>query len=343
MHSHLVLLLLLSCSAGLSDTAPDDSFLKAVWDDAVADRDALRSALISAESALAAAISVSPEIEGLPCPRALTNARLTVDSTRNSLLSAEARTNALFQAATATASTSRDPEAARVSSESPLPEDRKGKRPAPHEDIADRTVQEPPDGWLDRDGKLHRRRAGVARDLQSDLNLVFNIYDSAFTPIADLQVNINNDSPIEPSSPASPANLLSALLAIASIAASMSHSISKKAKTLHVEHEYGQEIAQLFAKEDLLGEKGSADNKKLKKAIDTARTLRSLPSSSSKPSRPARRAQAHPPQSAEPRSDPDRRGRSAANSPRPSDPSEVTCFRCKKKGHFSKNCPSSAR
>jgi hypothetical protein len=52
-----------------------------------------------------------------------------------------------------------------------------------------------------------------------------------------------------------------------------------RGKTLHVEHEYGHEIAKHFAKEDLLGEKGSADDTKLKKAIDTTKTLHSLPRS----------------------------------------------------------------
>jgi hypothetical protein len=61
MRSSLVLMLLLSCCALLSDAAPDDSFMRAVWDDAVADRDALHSALIPAEPALSAAISDSPE------------------------------------------------------------------------------------------------------------------------------------------------------------------------------------------------------------------------------------------------------------------------------------------
>jgi hypothetical protein len=45
----------------------------------------------------------------------------------------------------------------------------------------------------------------------------------------------------------------------------MSQSISKKAKTPHVEHEYGQEIAKLLDNEDMLSEHGSADNKKLKR------------------------------------------------------------------------------
>jgi hypothetical protein len=137
--------------------------------------------------------------------------------------------------------------------------------------------------------------------------------------------------------------MLTALIAIASIAPSMSQSINQKAKTLHVEHEYGQETAKLFAKEDLPREKGSADNKKLTLAMVTARTLRSLPSSSSKPARQARRAHARPSPRSEPRSDPNRRGHNEANNPKPSDLSEVTCFTCNKKGHFSGNCPSSAR
>jgi hypothetical protein len=64
----------------------------------------------SAESALSAAISAQPKIEGRPCPPALTNARLKAFYTRSSLLSAYSRTNPLFQAATAKASTSRDQE-----------------------------------------------------------------------------------------------------------------------------------------------------------------------------------------------------------------------------------------
>jgi hypothetical protein len=88
MRSSLVLMLPLSCSGLRSDAAPHDYFPRAVKDDVVVDRDALRTALILAESVLSAAISDSPEIEGLPCPRALVNARVIVCSTRSSLLSA---------------------------------------------------------------------------------------------------------------------------------------------------------------------------------------------------------------------------------------------------------------
>jgi hypothetical protein len=44
-----------------------------------------------------------------------------------------------------------------------------------------------------------------------------------------------------------------------------------------VKHEYGQDIDKLFVKEDILGDKGSADNRKLKKAFETTKTLRQDP------------------------------------------------------------------
>jgi hypothetical protein len=50
MRTALVMMVLLSSSTLLSDAAPNDSLLGAVWDHVVANRDADRTALISAES-----------------------------------------------------------------------------------------------------------------------------------------------------------------------------------------------------------------------------------------------------------------------------------------------------
>jgi hypothetical protein len=117
--------------------------LKAVWDD-----DALGSSLVSAENALSAATANNPF------------ARLTVATARCSLLAAEPRINALFETATTPASTS-TPRA----TDDVDPEDRKGKRPASHEDVPPISTHEPHDGWLANDGKFHTRHAVKARSL----------------------------------------------------------------------------------------------------------------------------------------------------------------------------------
>jgi hypothetical protein len=166
-------------------------------------------------------------------------------------------------------------------------------------------------------------------ELQSDLDLVFNISYSVFSPIVDLQNHINNDSPIEHGSPAFPAEFLTAKLPIASTMARMSQTINKKTTTMHVENEYGQEIAKLLAMDDLRGETCIADNKKLKKAILFAH------SQARPPILPA-------PQD-EPRFDPDRRGNNTSSKPKAERLLDSTCFVCKKKGHFFKSCPSFAR
>jgi hypothetical protein len=111
---------------------------------------------------------------------------------------------------------------------------------------------------------------------------------------------------------------------------------------VHVEHEYGQKLTKQFAKEDILGDKGSADNKKLKKGIETTMTLRSLPSSSPRGNASSKRSAPRTLVKPESRSSYDCRGNIPGGSRKPSDPSEVTYHRCKK-GHVSNNCPSCAR
>eukprot|EP00873_Tetraselmis_striata_P015581 jgi/Tetstr1/435845/TSEL_024733.t1 len=60
---------------------------------------------------------------------------------------------------------------------------------------------------------------------------------------------------------------------------------SKRGEKLHVEHEYGAEVAREFDAVDPLGEKGSADNKELKKEIEKVKAKK--PSSSSSRAKPA--------------------------------------------------------
>eukprot|EP00873_Tetraselmis_striata_P016553 jgi/Tetstr1/436817/TSEL_025595.t1 len=56
--------------------------------------------------------------------------------------------------------------------------------------------------------------------------------------------------------------------------------IEKRGKKLHVEHEYGAEVAREFDAVDPLGEKRSADNKELKKAIEKVKAKKPTFSSS---------------------------------------------------------------
>eukprot|EP00873_Tetraselmis_striata_P005580 jgi/Tetstr1/425844/TSEL_016221.t1 len=109
--------------------------------------------------------------------------------------------------------------------------DRKDKKPAqpPAAEVPSRTINAPEDGWLDKDGKVHRRHTADVRILQRDLD--------------------------------------------------------ERGKKLHVEHEYGAEVAMEFDAVDPLGEKGSADNKELKKAIEKVKAKK--PSSSSSRVKPS--------------------------------------------------------
>eukprot|EP00873_Tetraselmis_striata_P040920 jgi/Tetstr1/461184/TSEL_006321.t1 len=59
--------------------------------------------------------------------------------------------------------------------------------------------------------------------------------------------------------------------------------INKRGKKLHVEHEYGAEVAKEFDAVDPLGEKGSTENKELKKAIENVKAKKPPSSSSRKP------------------------------------------------------------
>jgi hypothetical protein len=106
----------------------------------------------------------------------------------------------------------------------------------------------------------------------------------------------------------------------------MFRALGHEGEILHVEHEYGHEIAKQFAMDDTLGEKGSAGNKVLKKAIETAKTLRSLPSSSSRANMSNKRNAPRTPMKSEPRSYSDRKGSAPGGPRKPSDPSEVTCY-----------------
>jgi hypothetical protein len=111
--------------------ALDNNFLKDVWVDVVADRDALCTALVSDEDALSTTTTNTPFGEDNAFPLPVLDARLTVATARSSLLAIETRTTALFETATAPASTShQDHDASsKRSSDDVDHDDRKGKHP----------------------------------------------------------------------------------------------------------------------------------------------------------------------------------------------------------------------
>jgi hypothetical protein len=125
-----MLALILSCYSFVA--SPINHFLKDVWDDVVADRDALRTALVSGEDALSTTTTNIPFVEGNAFPLPVLDARLTVATARSSLLAIEARTTALFETATAPALTShQDPDASSKQSPDDVDhDDRKGKHPS---------------------------------------------------------------------------------------------------------------------------------------------------------------------------------------------------------------------
>eukprot|EP00873_Tetraselmis_striata_P033442 jgi/Tetstr1/453706/TSEL_040662.t1 len=136
--------------------------------------------------------------------------------------------------------------------------DRKGKRPAqpPAAEVPSRTINAPEDGWLDKDGKVHRRHTADARILQRDLDDIFKIKDllaPAEEPLRDL---VEDGTDLPASSPASYAEPFKAITAALELCTTVALRINKRGKKLHVEHEYGAEVAREFDAVDPLGEKG---------------------------------------------------------------------------------------
>eukprot|EP00873_Tetraselmis_striata_P010602 jgi/Tetstr1/430866/TSEL_002008.t1 len=221
--------------------------------------------------------------------------------------------------------------------------DRKGKRPGqpPAVEAPSRSINAPEDGWLDKDGKVHRRHTADARILQRDLDDVFQIYDllaPAEEPLRDL---VGDGADLPASSPASSAELFKTITAALALCTTVALRINRRGKKLHVEHEYGAEVAKEFGAMDPLGEKGLADYKELKKAIEKAKT--NNPSSSSSRAKPS--SSSHEPESFHRGSDNRREGgrREERSSPGRSFAADVTCYHCQRKGHFSRDCPSASR
>jgi len=221
--------------------------------------------------------------------------------------------------------------------------DRKGKRPAqpPAVEAPSRLINAPEDGWLDKDGKVHRRHTADARNLQRDLDDVFQIYDflaPAEEPLRDL---VEDGTDLPASSPASSAELFKSITAALALCTTVALRINKRGKKLHVEHEYGAEVAKEFDAVDPLGEKGSADNKELKKALEKVKAKKPSSSSSrAKPSSSSRKPESF-------RRGSDNRRESGRREEKPpsgrSSAADITCYRCQRKGHFSRDCPSARR
>eukprot|EP00873_Tetraselmis_striata_P037715 jgi/Tetstr1/457979/TSEL_044490.t1 len=220
--------------------------------------------------------------------------------------------------------------------------DRQSKRPAqpPAAEVPSRTINAPEDGWLDKDGKVHRgRHTADARILQRDLDDVFKIHDllaPAEEPLRDL---VKDGTDLHASSPASFVELLKAITAAPTLCSTMALRINKRGKTLHVEHEYGAEVAREFDAVDPLGEKGSAD-KEMKKAIEKVKAKKPSSSSRAKPTSSSRKHEL-----SRRGSDNRREGgrREERTPPGRSSAADITCYRCQRKGHFSRDYPSARR
>eukprot|EP00873_Tetraselmis_striata_P029294 jgi/Tetstr1/449558/TSEL_036645.t1 len=132
--------------------------------------------------------------------------------------------------------------------------------------------------------------------LVRDLDDVFQIYDllaPAEEPLRDL---VEDGTDLPASSPASSAELFKTITAALALCTTVALRINKRGQKLHVEHEYGAEVAKEFDAVYPLGEKGSADNKELKKALEKVKakkpsssSSRAKPSSSSRKPEPSRR------------------------------------------------------
>eukprot|EP00873_Tetraselmis_striata_P014409 jgi/Tetstr1/434673/TSEL_023764.t1 len=133
-------------------------------------------------------------------------------------------------------------------------------------------------------------------DSRRALHDVFQIYDflaPAEEPLRDL---VEDGIDLPASSPASSAELFKSITAALALCTTVALRINKRGKKLHVEHEYGAEVAKEFDAVDPLGEKGSADNKELKKALEKVKAKKPSPSSSrAKPSSSSRKPESFRP------------------------------------------------
>eukprot|EP00873_Tetraselmis_striata_P000096 jgi/Tetstr1/420360/TSEL_011480.t1 len=139
----------------------------------------------------------------------------------------------------------------------------------------------------------------------------------------------------------SSAELFKSITAALALCTIVALRINKRGKKLHVEHEYGAEVAKEFDAVDPLGEKGSADNKELKKALEKVKAKKPSSSSSrAKPSSSSRKPESF-------RRGSDNRRESGRREEKPpsgrSSAADITCYRCQRKGHFSRDCPSARR
>eukprot|EP00873_Tetraselmis_striata_P022675 jgi/Tetstr1/442939/TSEL_031001.t1 len=150
-----------------------------------------------------------------------------------------------------------------------------------------RTINAPEDGLLDKDAKVHRRHTADARILQRDIDDVFKIHDLLAPAEEPLRGMVEDDTDLLASSPASSTELFKAITAALALCTTLALRINKRGKKLHVEHDYGAEVAREFDAVDPLGEKGSADNKELKKAIEKVKANCKKASSSSSRAKPA--------------------------------------------------------
>eukprot|EP00873_Tetraselmis_striata_P002872 jgi/Tetstr1/423136/TSEL_013905.t1 len=148
-----------------------------------------------------------------------------------------------------------------------------------------RSINAPEDGWLDKEGQVHRRHTADARSLQRDLDHVFQISDLLAPGEEPLRDLVEDGTDLPASLPASSAELFKTITAALALCTTVALRINKRGKKLHVEHEYGAEVAKEFDAVDPLGEKGSADYKELKKAIEKVKAEK--PSSSSSRARPS--------------------------------------------------------
>eukprot|EP00873_Tetraselmis_striata_P020960 jgi/Tetstr1/441224/TSEL_029480.t1 len=145
-----------------------------------------------------------------------------------------------------------------------------------------RSINAPEDCWLDKEGKVHRRHTADARILQRDLDDVFQIYDLLAPAEEPMRDFVEDGTDLFASSPASSAELFKTITAALALCTTVALRINKRGKKLHVEHEYGAEVAKEFDAVDPLGEKGSADYKELKKAIEKVKAKKPSSSSSSR-------------------------------------------------------------
>ena len=223
----------------------------------------------------------------------------------------------------------------------------KGKRPVKLSDLP-RTIQTPTLGFLDAEGKVHRKHALLAQELGVSLSLGWRAADDAQALLAECTRCIEGGETLNSHS------VQRMTQEILTPVAELIRSFADRGQALHIEHKYGPIVAREYVGDDLPA--SPTEQRRLKRAQAAAREVSAVAARSATVSNRGAPARARQPTgssghggyggggsrgnasgaNAAPLGG-GGRGRGRGSGGRSSGP---TCYRCRGVGHLKADCPN---